>query len=198
VAEKWWNHVKTDIFFVELPGGIIWWDQPSSPARPPTRPWPPQPARRPAGSTTVYSGVLPNAPYKSGGQGGIVHACNLANCWCSWTVYRVRRHDLTRVPPPRRAPLHYSSSTHRAQPDAPARSSTSATSNTAQQQHHHIVNQADAPARSSTSAASNTAQQSHEPKSIQAPSSKSLQATAGTGGRRPELRGAWRAARKKS
>jgi hypothetical protein len=49
----WWNHVKTDKFFVELSGGIIWWDQPSSPARPPTRPWPPHPARCPAPSAAA-------------------------------------------------------------------------------------------------------------------------------------------------
>jgi hypothetical protein len=48
VAVYWWNHANTDNFFVELSGGIIWWDQPGSPARLPARPWPPEPARRPA------------------------------------------------------------------------------------------------------------------------------------------------------
>jgi hypothetical protein len=45
VAVYWWNHVKTDKLFVESSGGIIWWDQPSSPARPPTRPRPPHTPR---------------------------------------------------------------------------------------------------------------------------------------------------------
>jgi hypothetical protein len=33
--------------------GIIWWDQPGSPAHPPTRPRPPHPARRPAPSAAA-------------------------------------------------------------------------------------------------------------------------------------------------
>jgi hypothetical protein len=48
-----WNHVKTDKFFVESSGGLIWWDQPGSPARPPARPRPPHPARRPAPSAAA-------------------------------------------------------------------------------------------------------------------------------------------------
>jgi hypothetical protein len=44
---------KNGHFFVGLSGGIMWWDQPGSPARPPARPWPPEPARRPAPSAAA-------------------------------------------------------------------------------------------------------------------------------------------------